>query len=111
MVLEHLVIVGEEIGQAIVCLSRGALPQTAADIAAVKPRGVVSAEDSERQFREFVATKHRNVDCAMGDQHSALRFAHPWFGKLTARQWHWLMAAHMRVHRHQMQGILKRVSL
>ncbi|EGV33886.1 hypothetical protein ThidrDRAFT_0041 [Thiorhodococcus drewsii AZ1] len=36
-------------------------------------------------------------------------YAHPWFGSLTARQWHALATLHNRMHRVQIEKILRRL--
>ncbi|EXJ14340.1 DinB family protein [Imhoffiella purpurea] len=40
---------------------------------------------------------------------SRSRYPHPWFGPLTARQWHALAAVHNRMHRVQVEKILRRL--
>jgi hypothetical protein len=48
------------------------------------------------------------IDC-LGVLHSRSRHAHPWFGPLTARQWHALAAVHNRMHRMQIERIVRRL--
>ena len=108
MVLEHLIIVGSQVRNLIGALADGRSPTgIAADVAAVKPSGDGDAQSVEREFRRFLE-EQANALGAIGEKACAsrARFRHPWFGMLTARQWHWLMGAHMRIHRRQLERIV-----
>jgi hypothetical protein len=105
MVLEHLHTVNELMKTVIIELSHKRIPQGSADPAAVKPRGdrdpLQILETFEAACRDMVPELNKKV----GDQASMTRFAHPWFGPLTTRQWHWLLASHMHIHRKQLEEI------
>ena len=110
MVLEHLIIVGEGISRIMTSLLRGEHPQERADIAAVKPKGRQSQSVIALEFQKFVDDQ-RNTLGSQGSKSAAkLRAPHPWFGNMTASQWHWLMAAHMRVHRQQLEVIAAKLA-
>lgn len=108
MTLEHLVIVGQQIQAGIIALSRGAVPDGKADVAAVKPqdnRGIESIES----FRSFLDDYCYALQEKVENRESDTTFEHPWFGELTARQWCALAALHQGIHRRQIQSILKRL--
>jgi hypothetical protein len=42
----------------------------------------------------------------LDDLRTRTRHVHPWFGALSARQWHALAALHNRIHRTQIERIL-----
>lgn len=107
MAVEHLMIVGDLIRQAIVHLSRGEEPPGKADIAAVKPKGLDDPAATVRAFEEFLERFRETMRKDVVDKNSPLRFRHPWFGGLTAFQWHFLAAAHQNIHRKQILEILK----
>lgn len=105
MVLEHLIIVGSLMSEAVVLLSRGVAPDSSLGIADVKPLGGVSHDQSLALFTEFLATTAHRMTVDVLDRESKKCLVHPWFGPLDLRQWHWLMAAHQRVHRKQLEAI------
>ncbi|AFL74371.1 DinB family protein [Thiocystis violascens] len=46
----------------------------------------------------------------LGPLNARARHPHPWFGPLTARQWHALAAIHNRTHRIQIEKIVRRLN-
>ncbi len=105
MTLDHLRIVHTELAQGIPLLARGTVPPRAASTAAVKPtaqldaRVVAAYEDScDALLRAFAAVP---------DLRRTARYAHPWFGPLDAAGWQVLSAAHLRIHRVQIEHILR----
>ncbi|MFO0962211.1 MAG: hypothetical protein U0625_04825 [Phycisphaerales bacterium] len=105
MTLDHLRIVHAELAQCIPMLARGIAPPRAASTAAVKPaaqldaRVVAAYEDScDVLLRAFERVPElRGTAC----------YAHPWFGPLDAAGWQVLSAAHLRIHRVQIEHILR----
>lgn len=106
MVLEHLAIVGPMMAEGIVLLSKGIQSEVAVGTADVKPLGILSAEQSLLSFKNLLGDFSRRMAEDVADRDSNLKMPHPWFGPINARQWHWLMAAHHRVHRKQLEAIL-----
>jgi hypothetical protein len=109
MTLEHLRIVNEAVLESIRLLADGQVPERVASTAAVKPSpeagpAVIGAftEGCDR-FREEIA--------AIRDLRTALRYPHPWFGPLDAAGWHAMAAFHMRLHRKQVEAILRTMAL
>jgi len=105
MTLEHLRIVNEFIASTIVELGRGATPSRVADTAAVKPDPAADAavcgqfENSCREITSAVS--------GIADLHTRARHPHPWFGPLDAAAWHFMAGFHMRLHRAQIEAILR----
>lgn len=104
MTLEHLMIVGLRVREAIIMLSQGRAPSEKADIAAVKPVGEKGHEIIE-EFRTFVDDYVYQIQERAENRKSKTTYEHPWFGPLTAYQWVVLGAMHQRIHRRQIERI------
>lgn len=108
MTLDHLRIVHGEFTRIIQALTKGVLPEGEASTAAVKPDPGVTAD--------VVAAHEASCDAwlaavaASPDLHTAVRFAHPWFGPLRASGWHALAGGHMGIHRVQIERIVAGVA-
>ena len=104
MTLDHLRIVNHELVRVIGALTKGILPDGEASTAAVKPATELSAAvvaAYEESCDALIATV-----AASPKLDTAVRFAHPWFGPMTASSWHALAGAHMGIHRVQIERIL-----
>lgn len=64
--------------------------------------------DRVAALESLVERYAHQIDC-LGVLRSRSRHAHPWFGPLTARQWHALAAVHNRMHRMQIERIVRRL--
>lgn len=103
MVADHLRIVNEQITSVITLLKAGRVPTRVASTAAVKPSPGVT----EGVMAEFESACHHLEAVASRDGlKTKARYAHPWFGPLTAAGWHFMAAFHMRLHRRQMEAII-----
>jgi hypothetical protein len=105
MVLEHLRIVNLATLANLRLLTSGETPTKVIRIEAVKPDPNSSplvlshySEACETYLRET-----RTLDFSQADR----THAHPWFGPMTAAQWHFMMGFHMNLHRRQIEAILK----
>ncbi len=105
MVLEHLMITGWGMADLTVALSHGRQPEMVVSTAAVKPAGG-RGEGIVAEYRAFLGEFARKIAGETGDRASRTRHVHPWFGAITARQWHALAAMHQRIHRKQMERIV-----
>lgn len=106
MTLEHLAIVNEGVAGVITALANGIEPPGAASTASVKPH--VGADASVVQ-RFLAATEAvRNAARGVPDLETKARYAHPWFGRLNAAEWHFMAAFHQRLHRRQVEEILRK---
>jgi hypothetical protein len=107
MTLEHVVIVGRGVAQALRALGTGKTPPGKASTATVKPSGAAPAEAAVRAFRSFCGPEFSSILPSVQNRDSGAKFAHPWFGPLTARGWYWVLAAHHAVHLQQLREIKK----
>lgn len=110
MALEHLVIVGAFMTDGIVMISRGTSFQPTVGIADVKPLGSITSEQALSVFKDFIASSALRMAAEVQDRDSKTCVKHPWFGGMDARQWHWLMGAHQRIHRKQLEAIREKLT-
>lgn len=107
MVLEHLVIVGDIVADIVVALTQGREPPHHVRIADLKPRGGQSPAEAVLEFRESMDRYSTRVRKEIGDRHAEKRWFHPWFGRMSAHQWHCLSGLHLGIHRRQLAAILR----
>jgi hypothetical protein len=105
MTLDHLRMVNLACANAITELSQGRVPSGKASTANVKPspdvtEAVIAAYEDSCQEVLTAASTARDLN------HPA-RFAHPWFGPMSAWQWYMLAAVHLGLHRKQIEAILQ----
>jgi hypothetical protein len=103
MTLEHLVIVNTAIAGIIERLAAGEEWEQKISTADVKPGPQQDAAAIER-FAQCQRDYPRRI-AALPDLRTRVRHAHPWFGPMTAHDWHCLAAAHQRIHRRQVERI------
>ncbi|NCA72141.1 MAG: DinB family protein [Sphingobacteriia bacterium] len=58
---------------------------------------------------EAAVERYSDLVERLGPLRSRERHPHPWFGQLSARQWHAVAAIHNRTHRIQIERILRRL--
>lgn len=104
MTLDHLRIVHYEFVRVIAALTAEKLPEGEASTAAVKPGVGVNA--AVVPIYEASCDALLKVVSDNPDLNTRLKFAHPWFGPLSASGWHALAGGHMRIHRVQIERIL-----
>jgi hypothetical protein len=109
MVLEHLTIIGHAITRIVVDLSRSMRPPGVVRTADLKPHGKQSAADARRAYRDMLADFRRRTLEEAGDRDSRVRYAHPWFGPLTAFQWICFAPFHQTIHLRQARRIVSRL--
>jgi len=109
MTLEHTIIVGDLMRQAVVELSNGASDLPVVSTADVKPDQPVEAaaiiEKFEAMSKRFIA----DVTASNIDAHPNNTHPHPWFGPLTARKWMVFGSLHLSIHRQQIKEIIQRL--
>lgn len=110
MLLEHMLIVTQGIASLVAPLSKGVVPDYEVEMARVKPKGNMTAQDALTKFRAYAATAMVELDKTVGDRNAKAALLHPWFGPFTARQWHWLMTAHAVIHLNQLRAICWRLN-
>ena len=107
MALEHLILVNQAIAELVQRLSTGREIKRAVRIEEVKPHTDSGPEQADEL--ENLIARYGEVIAGHGDLRTSKRHPHPWFGPLNARQWHALAAIHNRIHRIQIEHILKRL--
>lgn len=105
MTLEHLFIVGTKVMNGISALQRNQLPLEVADTAKVKPLGQMRVSDAITLFKQFAVVTFPSIPESIC-KHS-LKYAHPWFGPMTAKEWYWLLGMHQGIHLKQIREIKK----
>ena len=105
MTLDHLRIVNSAIAKTIDLLAKGKRPTRAASTAQVKP----DPSANGKVIDEFHSSCQQLVGTAAPRDNlkTATHYAHPWFGELDAAQWYYLAGFHMRLHRRQVELILR----
>ncbi len=104
MTLDHLRIVHLEMARVITTLASGHVLPGAVSTAAVKPSPDADASvvaDYEASCDLLLAAA-----AAVAELNTAARFAHPWFGPLSASDWYALAGGHMGIHRTQIERII-----
>jgi len=107
MVLEHLLLVGDVINTVMEALVNDEPPQILVSTAAVKPTGQL--EMPIEKFKSYVGdyvTFANGVDIANAKK---VRHLHPWFGELSASQWHAFSWMHEWIHYRQVEKIMRQL--
>ncbi|MBH0199462.1 MAG: hypothetical protein HP497_08595 [Nitrospira sp.] len=108
MVLDHLRIVNEGIAQIIDDLTHDRPFAQEVRIQDVKP-SPDSGPDTIDRFIQAV-TAYEAVLARLGKLGRSRRHPHPWFGPMTAHDWHCLAANHSWVHRRQMERVARQLT-
>lgn len=107
MTLDHLTVVGRGISGLVTALSHNKAIERKVSTADVKPPAGISIVTALGAYEAFAKTAIADLDAKVGDRNSAARHEHPWFGAMTAHEWHWLLAQHQAIHYKQIREILK----
>jgi hypothetical protein len=54
-----------------------------------------------------IVERYTDMVDKLGNLRAGIRYTHPWFGELSAAQWHALAAVHNSVHRRQVKRIMR----
>jgi hypothetical protein len=103
MTLDHLRIVNQAVAEIIAELAAGRVPPGEASTAAVKPSP--SADHTVRAAYEASCDRVLAAAAAVPNLDTAVRYAHPWFGPMNARDWYGLAGVHLGLHRVQIERI------
>jgi len=108
MALEHLVIVNSAIAALLPQLYSGRVIGTEVRVEEVKP----VPEAGPEQIDDLAALVERYVDIVdkLGNLRAGTTLEHPWFGHLSAAQWHALATIHNSTHRRQIERISQALS-
>ncbi|MDH5194878.1 MAG: DinB family protein [Nitrospira sp.] len=108
MVLDHVRIVDEGITLIVRTLTSGHLFRQEIRIQDVKPT-LASGPETIARLLSTVGTYESTIT-QLGTLGRITRHAHPWFGPMTAHDWHCLAAVHHWVHRRQLERIVGALS-
>jgi hypothetical protein len=108
MTLEHLVIVNTAIAAILPQLYSSRVVGTQVKIEEVKP----VPEAGPEQIDDLATLVERYTDIVdkLGNLRAGARLPHPWFGALSAAQWHALATIHNSTHRRQIERIKQALS-
>lgn len=103
MVLEHLVIFNSVIAALLPQLYSGRVVGTEFRVEEAKP----VPEAGPEQIDDLAALVERYTDIVekLGNLRAGTTLEHPWFGALSAAQWHALATVHSSTHRRQIERI------
>jgi hypothetical protein len=107
MTLDHLVMVNTAITTLMHAICSGHNHGVEIQIEDVRPHE--DAGPDRIAVLEALVERYSHLIARLGHLHSRERHPHPWFGLLTARQWHALAALHNRTHRIQIEKIVRRL--
>ncbi|MGD8206745.1 MAG: DinB family protein [Thiohalocapsa sp.] len=105
MTLEHLVIVNSAIAAMLPRLYAGRDISTEVRIEDVKPVPEAGPEQMDDLSR--LVDRYTDIVDKLGNLRAGVAHPHPWFGPLSAAQWHALATVHNSVHRRQIDRIIK----
>lgn len=108
MVLDHVRIVDEGITRIVRTLTSGHPFPQEIRIQDVKPN-LASGPETIARLLSTVDTYESTIT-RLGTLGRITRHAHPWFGPMTAQDWHCLAAIHHWVHRRQLERIIEALS-
>ena len=103
MVLDHLRIVNDGMAQIIAALSHDRHFTQEVRIQDVKPYRASGPETIDRYMKSV--TNYTATIARLGRLSDRVRHAHPWFGPMTAHDWHCLAGIHHWVHRRQIERV------
>ncbi|MFO0700026.1 MAG: hypothetical protein U0236_12420 [Nitrospira sp.] len=108
MVLDHVRIVDEGITLIVTTLTTDRLFPQEVRIQDVKPNPTSGAETIARLLS--IVHNYESTVTRLGTLGWTTRHAHPWFGPMTAHDWHCLAAVHHWVHRRQLERIVEKLA-
>lgn len=107
MTLRHLILVGEIIEDIVIKSSQGQHTTKTLSIVTVKPE-LDTPETVTEDFRNFLVRFERRLGLEVKDRHSKVIHTHPWLGPISMHEWLCLGGFHQRLHRRQIQLILRK---
>jgi len=105
MVLEHLVIVNSAIALTVPRLYAGRGVSTEVRADAVRP--VVEAGPEQMDDLAKLVERYTDLVEKLGNLRAGIAHPHPWYGPLSAAQWHTLAVVHNAVHRRHIERIVQ----
>jgi hypothetical protein len=106
MTIEHLVIVNRGITAVIHALCADQNPGVEIRVEDIQPHSDAGPEQLDALYQSV--DRYLDIVRRFGRLGCRQRYLHPWFGPLQACEWHVLAALHNRLHRDQIQRILRK---
>jgi hypothetical protein len=106
MTIEHLVIVNRGITAVVHALCADHNPGVEIRVEDIQPHPDAGPEQLEALSQSV--ERYLDIVKRFGDLGCRQQYLHPWFGPLRACEWHVLAALHNRLHRGQIQRILRK---
>jgi hypothetical protein len=106
MVVEHLLIVGTQIQDAIIRLSHEEKIDRLVGTAEMKPKGDSNIQITLETFRKFAQEVPSQLNQNVKNKESRATLKHPWFGEFNSKQWYWVLGVHAGVHNKQLKAII-----
>lgn len=107
MTVEHLVIVGGGTRRIVKNLAKGITEMPPSSTAAVKPHENLDAAKIIEDFQAMTDALVQTAKVTDFSKNPLAKFNHPWFGPMTATQWLVFAPMHQRLHRRQIEEIIK----
>ena len=107
MTIEHLVIVGGSTRKIVKNLAKDITEMPPSSTAAVKPHEDVDAAKVIEDFKAMTDALVQTAKITNFTKFPNAKFKHPWFGPMTATQWLIFSPMHQRLHRQQIEEIVK----
>lgn len=108
MTLEHLVIVNTAIAAILPQLYSGRVVGTEVKSEELKP--IPEAGPEQIGDLEALVARYVEIVDKLGNLRAGTTLPHPWFGPLSAAQWHALATIHNSTHRRQIERIKQALS-
>ncbi len=108
MTLEHLVIVNTTIAAILPQLYSGRVVGTEVKSEELKP--IPEAGPEQIGDLEALVSRYVEIVDKLGNLRAGTTLPHPWFGPLSAAQWHALATIHNSTHRRQIERIKQALS-
>lgn len=111
MVIDHLMITGRGMQGVIEQLTAGQKPKTVVRIEDVKPSAAPQPSSQELilQYQNFAENYQWVVKPLITHFKPWPTHPHPWFGEISAHQWHCLNTIHHQLHLRQLEKILSNI--
>jgi hypothetical protein len=103
MTIEHLVIINSAIAAWLPQLYSGTVVGTEVTIEEAKP--VPEAGPEQLDDLANLVERYTDIVDKLGNLRAGVTLLHPWFGPLSAAQWHALATIHNSTHRRQIERI------
>lgn len=107
MTLDHIMIVSTHISQVVSELSHDKIPAVEVRVENVKPPAQLHDLNIVAKFNRFWPVLISSI--SIGPDLNQTKLKHPWFGKLNAHQWFYILCMHQGIHLKQIKEISRQL--